>query len=416
MKQSLYDWCLENNREDILNRWDYELNTDDPKNMSPNKKDKKFYLKCLNDKSHISESFQIACLLKNKNAPLKCKQCNSFGRWCINNNKQKMLELWDEELNKCSAFDIQKGSNHKYWFKCPRNLHESKQIKLLHLTCQNENVYCSKCNSFAQWGIDNLGEDFLEKYWDYSKNTINPWNINYGSHDKVWMFCQEKDYHGSYEIRCNSFSNGSRCSYCGNFKLHKLDSLGNLFPQVLKIWSNKNKFSPFEIYPMSGKKAYFKCNCGKHNDTYRTISNTVINDFECPVCIKEKIDSNLQLKVSNFINENYNYTLLHENKCTINPKNPLSNNLLRFDNEIKELKLIIEVNGIQHYKLTNFHILTSKKSGTTPQEELEYQKWKDKYKQSYALKYGYYYLEIPYWTEKDESYKQLIDNKIKEIC
>jgi hypothetical protein len=24
-------------------------------------------------------------------------------------------------------------------------------------------------------------------------------------------------------------------------------------------------------------------------------------------------------------------------------------------------------------------------------------------------------LEIPYWTEKDESYKQLIDNKIKEI-
>ena len=37
------------------------------------------------------------------------------------------------------------------------------------------------------------------------------------------------------------------------------------------------------------------------------------------------------------------------------------------------------------------------------------------YKKQYALSQGYYYLEIPYWTESDESYKTLIDEKIKSI-
>ena len=86
-----------------------------------------------------------------------------------------------------------------------------------------------------------------------------------------------------------------------------------------------------------------------------------------------------------------------------------------FDNELVELKLIIEVHGQQHYEITGFTKLTAEHYGTTEDEELEYQKWKDKYKKDCALDNGYSYLEIPYWTEKDESYKTLIDNKISEI-
>ena len=29
MKQSFYDWCIENNRQDLLDRWDYDLNKKD---------------------------------------------------------------------------------------------------------------------------------------------------------------------------------------------------------------------------------------------------------------------------------------------------------------------------------------------------------------------------------------------------
>ena len=53
---------------------------------------------------------------------------------------------------------------------------------------------------------------------------------------------------------------------------------------------------------------------------------------------------------------------------------------------------------------------------TTPEYELYYQKLKDRYKKIKAIQQGYFYLEIPYWTDdKDETWKQLINNKLKEI-
>ena len=70
---------------------------------------------------------------------------------------------------------------------------------------------------------------------------------------------------------------------------------------------------------------------------------------------------------------------------------------------------------MQHYKITNFHNLRANKVNTTPQSELEYQKWKDEYKKNYALEHGYFYLEIPYTAYENDEYKTMIDDKIKEI-
>jgi hypothetical protein len=52
---------------------------------------------------------------------------------------------------------------------------------------------------------------------------------------------------------------------------------------------------------------------------------------------------------------------------------------------------------------------------SSPKEEFNKQKLYDRYKKYVAFCNGYFYLVIPYWTEKDESYKQLIDDKINEI-
>ena len=103
--------------------------------------------------------------------------------------------------------------------------------------------------------------------------------------DKVWIKCQEKDYHDSYLINCNSFSGGGhRCSYCGNREVHPLDSLGYLYPQVFKIWSNKNIKSPYEYTPNSGQKVWWKCTDGKHKDYFRSISESNDANFKCHKC------------------------------------------------------------------------------------------------------------------------------------
>ena len=281
------------------------------------------------------------------------------------------------------------------------------------------NCHCSKCHSLAQWGIDTFGNDFLEKYWDYEKNVINPYDLSSSNHTKyIWIKCQNTNYHGSYKTKAVDLTRTSgiiTCPYCYNTRVHKLDSLGHLYPDIIHLWSDKNTKSPYEYKPKSGQKAWFKCGCGKHSDTYRTICNAHHNDFECPDCVKERNESKLEECVRKYINNVLGYKTLHEHKCTITAINPNTRRPLPYDNEITSLKLIIEVHGIQHYVITNFANMAAKSFGTTPEYELSYLQWKDSYKKDFALKSGYYYLEIPYWAAKNDYYKIMIDDKIKEI-
>ena len=105
-----------------------------------------------------------------KHRSLKKQKSKTFYDWCIENKRQDLLDRWDYKLNKCSPKDISYGTNKKYYFKCPNNIHSSASAKIIHITRNNLVIKCLQCNSFAQWGIDNLGSDFLDKYWDYEKN------------------------------------------------------------------------------------------------------------------------------------------------------------------------------------------------------------------------------------------------------
>ena len=72
--------------------------------------------------------------------------------------------------------------------------------------------------------------------------------------------------------------------------------------------------------------------------------------------------------------------------------------------------------GEQHYNAdSGWNRKYAQKNKLTNEESLEDLQWRDEYKKQYALSKGYYYLAIPYWTESDESYKTLIDQKIQEI-
>ena len=381
------------------------------------------YIKNNYNGQYFCDKCSMNYAIKN-NIKTRLKKTKSFEIWCIENNRQDILNRWDYELNNCKPSEITYGTKNKYYFKCDKHFNHKSELKNIGDFTNGHNgvMDCKQCNSIAQWGIDNICEDFLDKYWDYNKNTLNPWDVSRYSTKKIWIKCQEREYHGSYEIICSNFTCGnSRCSYCSSKKIHPKDSLGQYIIDrygqcfLNKIWSDKNKKTPFEYGLYSRKEVWWKCFNNKHSDFKKRISESTTHDFRCPECSKEKNESILQEKVRLYINS-LNYTILHEEKCTVVPRNPKTNRYLPFDNEIKELKLIIEINGMQHYSITNFHNLSAKHYNTTPQYELHYQKVKDRYKRIIAKQKGYYFLEIPYWTDnKSEEWKQLIDNKINEI-
>lgn len=89
---------------------------------------------------------------------------------------------------------------------------------------------------------------------------------------------------------------GRGCAACA----HKIPtteySLSALFPELVQIWSAKNKLSASDYLPFSNKEVYFKCSCNKnHPDFPRIIRNMVrsyinrgLNEL-CPYCQGKRV-------------------------------------------------------------------------------------------------------------------------------
>ena len=351
---------------------------------------------------------------------VRLKNGKSFYKWCIENNRQDILNRWDYELNDCSPKDVSYSTAILIWFKCDKHPEHKSELKRLNdFTSGYEgSVDCIQCNSIAQYILDNFPNKKLEEVWDYEKNgDLDPWGINKGTDRKIWIICQEKDYHGSYETTPDVFSRNIRCSFCAGKKVvHPLDSLGqyvidNYGEEFLwDIWSDKNDISPFETSIHSNKKVWWNCPDNKHEPFERSCNESERYEFRCSKCSEERKVSTIEEKVKAYLEE-LGYKVLTEHNCTIRPINPKTKNPLPFDNEIileNGKHLIIEVHGKQHYKIDGLYIKTK--------EDLHQRKLYDRYKRIKCIQAGYEYLEIPHTTfDKKETYKLVIKEKVKEI-
>lgn len=279
-----------------------------------------------------------------------------------------------------------------------------------------------KKDSFGQWYLDTFGEEKLEELLNNPKNNNlrdKIFNISTGSEYHIWFKCEKKDYHENC-MSAHSFFSGGRCKYCGRTKyVHPKDSLGqyiidNYGEDFLKIiWSDKNKESAFKYSIGTEKKVWFKCPDGIHEDSYRQVKNAVNYNFRCPYCSSKCNYSILQEKVYEYVKDKFK-EIRREHNCTIVPVNPKTKFKMPFDVEIVDYKLIIEINGKQHYECIGKN--SKWLHGLTPEEYLKERKEKDEYKKNFAIKNGYHYLEIPYWCDDDkETWKKMIDEKINKI-
>ena len=271
--------------------------------------------------------------------------------------------------------------------------------------------------SFYDWCVKNNRQDILDR-WDY-KNGCSPKDVSYSTNKKMWFKCDRHPEHKSELKSINRFVNGQegsiKCKQCNSIAQYIIDKYGKDF--LLKIWSDKNKTSPFKVSIYSKEKIWWKCLKSKHEDYQRTCANAVVEEFRCYNCSKEKEESIIEEKTRLYLEE-LGYEVKTEHNCTIRPINPKTRRPLPFDNEIvleNGKHLIIEVHGEQHYG-SSYFITRKKMTKEEAEKYLHYQQIKDRYKRIICKKADYEYLEIPCTAfNKKETYKKLIDNKIKEI-
>ena len=421
MTNNFGQWGMENIDIDFAKKYWGTKNEDSPFDYTTGS-DKKVWIKCQEKDYH--EEYLTRC--SRFKAGHRCPYCakssgvlhpkDSFAQWCIDNVDSDFMDKYWSKNNKLNPYELSPYTTKNVLIKCQeKDYHDDYLIKGLAFTGGSRCSYCASKkvhpkDSFGQLLVDTFGEEAIEKHWG-KENKLNPFEISSKNNRKIKLNCTNTDYHGQYTTSCNDFFHGFGCTFCSSNQVHELDSIGNLF-DMEKVWSDKNKLNPYKLSAKSNKKAWWKCTNKKHKDFYRTVYYSTSLDFRCPECVKEMDFSLNQKKTFDYISSR-NYKINTEYKCTIIPKNPKTKQRLPFDNEIEELKLIVEVHGQQHY------ILQSKSSSwignKTPEEFLHYRKLLDRYKKFIAYKNGYYYLELPYWAFEDDTYKELIDNKIKEI-
>lgn len=132
--------------------------------------------------------------------------------------------------------------------------------------------------SFKDWCEENNQLALLRRF-NTALNKCLPEEVSYGSSKKMWFDCPTGEHLSHQFYICNVVKNPERnavCPYC--------KSVGNLYPEIWNIWSDKNEKTPFDFTPGSESEVWVKCHNGIHDDMKRRVLNIVKNGFQCPYC------------------------------------------------------------------------------------------------------------------------------------
>jgi hypothetical protein len=138
----------------------------------------------------------------------------------------------------------------------------------------------------------------VAKYWDYERNNpLTPKMFSPGSNKSVWWKCANRPYHPSYELPIKRQIRRKNCDYCLGKKVHELDSLATMYPDLLKDWDyKKNTLSPHEVWPKWVKYEAFWV-CSKCDHQWRKAPYFRVVDKKCcPACTREDAHAKSTLK------------------------------------------------------------------------------------------------------------------------
>ena len=214
------------------------------------------------------------------------------------------------------------------------------------ITCR-----CSVCNN--EWttraymlyehgcpfcaGVRKTHKMFVSEINDKFQNRYEILSEYKGIHNRILVKSKEC----GHEFECNprDLLNGDcKCPYCnGKRILVGFNDLWTTNPDIARFLENKN--DGYSVTNRSAKKFWWKCDCG--NRVYKSVDEVVsANSIRCPICsdgfpIGEKVIYSLlrYLNIEFDFRIKFNWSL---NK--------------QYDFYIPNHSLIIEVNGLQHYK------------------------------------------------------------------
>lgn len=285
--KTLSDWCVDNNRQYLLEEWDYEKNgIITPATIGCTSKSKIWWI-CPRNHSYDASIGS------------RTKQ-NSGCPYCSNNKllkgfndlatlKPDLVKEWNHEKNKdLIPSDVLSGSTKKVWWICKYG-HEW-QDSIDHRTSRNYGCpYCSGHQVLSGYNdLLSLYPD-VAKEWNYEKNSpLEPSEVTSKSGKKVWWRCERGH---EWEASIGSRSNGCGCPYCVNKKvLAGFNDLATINPELAEEWNyEKNEnLKPSDVLFGTSQKVWWKGKCG-HEWYMSVVSRTGEKHAKCPICSSKRL-------------------------------------------------------------------------------------------------------------------------------
>jgi very-short-patch-repair endonuclease/DNA-directed RNA polymerase subunit RPC12/RpoP len=256
-------------------------------------------------------------------------------------------KFWSDR-NTFKPNEVALNSHKKFWFNCGECGHpfESnlKNINLLNRWCP----YCSNkklCNFISRCKIcfnkSFASIEYSENWSD--KNEDLPEEVFKNSHKEYLFDCPKCNH--TFKQKLSHITRGNTCNYCHNLVMCSPDKnciscINKSFASMerSKNWSHKNKKKPIEVFKSSAEKFIFDCD--KCVDDFESKLCHITDGSWCPNCrykTEDKLNKILTGKYPS-LKTQYKVDWCKDKKH------------LPFDFVIEERKIIVEQDGVQHWK------------------------------------------------------------------
>jgi very-short-patch-repair endonuclease len=305
---------------------------------------------------------------------LNCENCfnNSFA-------SHEKSQYWSSKNGDTTPRDVFNSTHEKYWFDCNVCGHLFESI-LSDIT--KNGSWCGYCVHSKLCSDLNCNDCFnnsfasheKSQYWSSKNGDTNPLDVFKLSNKKYWFDCNicSHSFYSSLS-HISSKCNTTWCPYCSNppkimcEDLNCKNCFNKSFASHEKViyWSNENgDTNPRLVFKSTRNKYLFKCN---NAHLFKVSLYNIVAGKWCPYCVN-KTEAKLYEKIQPLYP-----TIITQFKQEWCKK--LKH--LPFDFVIPEYKIIIELDGPQHFQqISNW---------SSPEEQFE----NDKYKEKCANDNGY---------------------------
>ena len=287
MRQSLYEFCVENKRTELLSEWDDCANMPlTPKTVSYGSKQKAHW-RC--ESGHEWEA-QVCSRSGGSGCPVCAGKTVLTGENDLATLFPALAEEWNSERNGGLTPDAVGAFTHrKVWWRCSDCGFEwEAEIKS---RAGSKRSGCPACaNRMLVPGQNDLTTEHPELafWWHPTKNgRLTPRDVTSGTSRKVWWRCELGH---EWEAAVAGRVRGSGCPVCaGKTVLKGFNDLASRYPILAKEWhpTKNGATTPENVTALSNKSAWWIC--GRGHEYKAAVSARVSDSSGCPYCANQKV-------------------------------------------------------------------------------------------------------------------------------